>query len=181
MEKEDLAKIGSDKAKAEWQARKDMAKVDESDVYSKERVASEHLQAEAFDNFALYNWILTSQSFTHCKTTPEVLHQFFKYLMVHMERVVKDYKELRRLSRYLSVGGMKEADLYVYNELMSRNPDPSEIAMGLLKQVQDAAKNRSKLNKYGVVTGKKVEAAARSEAVQDAKEAIDQMVKNYKK
>jgi len=155
---EDLAKVGTEQAKAEKEARIEMAKEDEKEVYSPERLKAEEIAAQAITNYSLLNFILTSHSLKGCRTPLEAVKLVFQYTMVHTNRVVKEYKFFRKICELHNIKDLlDEGDRAFYDEYIAHEPCPTVMAQSALEEVNRLARARSKANKYGIVSGAKMQ------------------------
>jgi len=121
--------IGTDQAKREHQygrdeRRKDVVKVAGAALAEQGRIAAGGI------NFALFNFIMSITSFKECKPgTMEPMHLLYKSLMVHMNRVSREAKEMAK-------------------ELDREFIDPTDMATEKLEELAKLARHRAKINQY---------------------------------
>lgn len=160
---EALAKVGTDKAKQEFENRRNMAKEDEKEIYHPERIAKEELMRQGETNFALLNFILTSHSFQHCHTKMDAIRTIHQHDLVHIRRVARELKFFRDIcEKYNLFEKLEPVEQTYYKEYIANDPDPVHMAQVALEKVAELSRQRSKANKYGIVTGKKAENELRS-------------------
>ena len=138
--------IGSEKAKLEMQARREMARDEETKALNFERMEQERL-AKGEPNFALYNFVMTATDFRkqEYKSISDFAHAMWRQVYPHFKRLMEDRKRMIDFIKKHEDNLMVPLDV---REIMDRR-NPEEMATDALNKVTELARQRTKLNKYG--------------------------------
>jgi len=149
MKQEDRDKIGSKKAKDEMAERRRMAKEDESKIIKKAAKKFNRMY-DAATNWAPYNWVLTTVSFKDVKNTAEGMRLMYEYLWGYFKTYDLTVQQLRNFILESNIA----IDDPAIKEIMEMNM-PLDMCESALKEITQAARDRSRANKYGIKTKKK--------------------------
>lgn len=149
--KEDLECMDSDTAKAEFAARRVMAKEEEENALRQERNEQRRLASNE-PNFAMYNWVMTSVDFRDMKfeRMQDLSNTMWRYVYPYVKTLISDRQ---KLINFIKVIGDNNIIPHNIREIMDRD-DPETMATEALEKVAEMAKKRSKLNKYNAKAGK---------------------------
>jgi len=136
---EKMSKVGTPQAKAEMEARRQMAKEDEA-VILKGRIADQEAISSEEPDFALYNYIMSVTSFKGINTQRDALHHLYRNLWPHIRRYHNECVESRK-----TMGeGAKHKPIL-----------PHDMAVDTLKKIQASARERAKAKTYGIEVEKR--------------------------
>lgn len=138
-----LNKMETEQAKAEHEARRVMAKEDEDRILTQAESESKRLQ-EGGTNWALMNYLLNTISFKDVKTMKDAMYRLYELLFPWITRQSRDNAFLKVLVKEKFPEDQWSETM---KEIMDREA-PTVFATRVLKEIQEAAKQRSKANVY---------------------------------
>jgi len=128
----------------EWINRGLMAKNDEEKILKgASKVEADRIKLGG-TNFALYNLVMSVVTFKDCDTSLDCNRRLYEGLYPYISKMQAENLLMRNL--------LKDSDDPRMREVFGTNGDVQGLAIETLKKVTEAAKARSKANKYGLKT-----------------------------